>query len=272
MSPLLIGAIIALILTVLVIISNEVFGLLSSDHFPTTLHRWAAYLWFGLLILFIGVNVAGSAQTAGEFDPSQIQFWALFSMHVILLLFLFGWWSLAGRKPILDFLNLRTDEFAKDTAIGFVVGFGGWFATMVAAISVGMVVQLLDMLPENLEPAPMVDYMVNLAWWQKTLIILSAMSVEEFFFRGWMQKRFGLIVSTVIFAIAHAGYGQPLFLVGVTAISLVIGATFYYTRRLWPCIIAHGVFDAIQLFIVVPTLTKFSGAVPETVAAVGAGI
>ena len=84
------------------------------------------------------------------------------------------------------------------------------------------------------------------------------MTVEELFFRGWLQKRIGLLASTLIFAVSHAGYGQPFMLIGVTTISLVIGFTFYKTRNLVPCIIAHGVFDAIQIFLIVPFALKLA--------------
>lgn len=257
MSPVVIGALIGAVLTLLLILANEVFGLLSSDRFPNAAFRWSAYLWFGLLSLFLGMSVAGSAGGAAEIDIDQVQFYGLFVLHLALMIFLAGWWVLSGRKPVLDFMNLRTDSLARDTAIGLFVGFGGWLFTMTAALTVSLIVQQLGLLPDDAAPPAMVDYMVNLAIWQKLLIILSAMTVEEFFYRGWLQKRFGLIVSTVVFAISHAGYGQPMFLIGVTAISLVIGVTFYYTRRLWPCIVAHGVFDAIQLLVIVPLITKY---------------
>src|SRR5438876_911363 len=81
---------------------------------------------------------------------------------------------------------------------------------------------------------------------------LSAMSVEDAFFRAWMQKRIGLIASTTLFALAHFSLGQPLLLIGVTVISLVIGFTFYRTKNVLPGVVAHGVFDSVQLFVIIP--------------------
>ena len=49
-----------------------------------------------------------------------------------------------------------------------------------------------------------------------------------------------------------ARYGLPLMLVSVFIISLLIGWTMRQTGRLLPCIVAHGVFDAIQLLIIIP--------------------
>ena len=85
------------------------------------------------------------------------------------------------------------------------------------------------------------------------------MTVEEFFFRSFLQKRIGLVASTILFALAHFTYGNPMMLIGVTMISLVIAVTFYRTRNVVPGIIAHGVFDAIQLFVIVPAFVKLLG-------------
>jgi membrane protease YdiL (CAAX protease family) len=85
------------------------------------------------------------------------------------------------------------------------------------------------------------------------------MTVEEAFFRSFLQKRIGLIASTILFALAHFTYGNPLLLIGVTVISLVIGITFHRTKNVLPGVIAHGVFDAIQLFVIVPFAVKMMG-------------
>jgi membrane protease YdiL (CAAX protease family) len=62
-----------------------------------------------------------------------------------------------------------------------------------------------------------------------------------------------------LFALAYSGLGQPLLLIGVALISLIIGFTFYRTKNLIPGIIAHGIFDAVQLFVLIPIVFKMSG-------------
>ena len=65
--------------------------------------------------------------------------------------------------------------------------------------------------------------------------------------------------STILFALAHAGYAQPMLLIGVTVISLIIGTAFYRTKSLVPGVIAHGVFDAVQLFVIIPVAFRIAG-------------
>jgi membrane protease YdiL (CAAX protease family) len=249
---------VATLLTGALVVANERYRLLATDHFSTRAVQWAAYAWVWLLAFVLTALVAQST-TAGGIDPAAISFWSLFPLHVLLIVFLGGWWLMAGRPPLTRFLNLQRDKFGESVVLGVVVGLAGWLVTIAIAIAVGLALKAAGLLPDDAQPSPVIPWMAALPFWKKALIVLSAMTVEEAFFRGWLQKRVGLVLSTILFAISHAGYGQPLLLIGVTVVSLVIGVTFYRTRNLWPCIIAHGVFDAIQLFILVPTLLKFTG-------------
>jgi membrane protease YdiL (CAAX protease family) len=78
------------------------------------------------------------------------------------------------------------------------------------------------------------------------------MVVEELFFRSFLQTRVGPVAATLMFTAAHGVYGQPLMLVGILVISTVLSITFARYRNVLPCIAAHGVFDAIQMFAVIP--------------------
>lgn len=250
--------VVSTLLTGALAIANERFHLLATDRFPNRAARWLAYAWVWLLTFVLTALVAQS-NAAGGIDPAAISFWSLFTLHLLLVVFLVGWWLMTERPPVTRFLNLQRADFGESLVLGLVVGLGGWIVTIAIAIGIGLALKAAGLLPEDVQPSPVIPWMAALPIWKKALIVFSAMTVEEAFFRGWLQKRVGLVLSTVIFAISHAGYGQPLLLIGVTVVSLVIGYAFYRTRNLWPCIIAHGVFDAIQLFILVPTLLKFTG-------------
>src|SRR5262249_41211127 len=68
----------------------------------------------------------------------------------------------------------------------------------------------------------------------------------------FLQPRVGAVAATLMFTAAHGAYGQPLMLVGILVISTVLSITFARSRSVLPCIAAHGVFDAIQMFVVIP--------------------
>lgn len=253
-----IGAIITIVLTTAFVLLNERWGLLSSDHFPTPLHRIGGYAWFAALTMVVSTLVSESAARSKEIDLSTVHFVDLFSFHMILVVFLAGWWLLVDRPPVAEFLNLRGD-FGFSALVGVAGGVGGWAITLGVVIALAVVASGFGLTPQHLEPSPMIPWMAGLGLVRKAIIVLVAMTVEEAFFRGWLQKRVGLVASTVLFAAAHASYGQPFLIIGVAVISLVIGTIFYKTRNLIPCMIAHGVFDSIQLFVIVPIALKFIG-------------
>jgi membrane protease YdiL (CAAX protease family) len=247
-------------LCVLVIVLNERIGLFASDHFPTRAAKYFAYAWMSGFILLLGALVTSSALApAVEADLAKVPFYSLFALHAILIVFLAGWWMAAGKPPLREFFNIRTEHPGEVIATGLAVGVGGWVATIIGAVLIATLLKESGLIPNAPEMPAMVKWMASLAIWKKALIVLSAMTVEELFFRAWLQKRVGLIASTALFVLAHFTLGQPLLLIGISVISLVLGTTFYRTRNILPCMIAHGVFDAIQLFVIIPVAMKMLG-------------
>lgn len=243
-----------------IVVLNERFRLLSADRFPTPAARYFAYAWLGCFLLLMAVLVTGAAlNPARAADLRHTPFYSLFGIHAVLIIFLLGWWLAAGRPHLTDYLKFQRGRTGEAVMIGFAVGIGGWIFTIGMALMVAMILRATGLLPEDPQPSPMIGFMAAMAWWKKILIVLSAMTVEEFFFRSWLQTRIGLLASTILFAVAHFTLGQPLLLIGVTTISLVIGFTFYRTKNVLPGIVAHGVFDAVQLFVIIPIAFKLTG-------------
>jgi membrane protease YdiL (CAAX protease family) len=259
MPPLLPILLIAVVWLAIVIL-NERWNLLSCDRFPSPVAKYVAYAWLGLFMLLLAALVTGAAlKPATSSQLAKTPFYSLFGLHAILVIFLIGWWLASGRPNLREYLNIQRQPAGEVIATGVAVGVGGWIFTLMMAALVALILRNVGMLPEQPEPPAMIGWMAALPIWKKALIVLSAMTVEELFFRSWLQKRVGLIASTILFALAHFTYGQPLLLIGVTIISLVIGITFYRTKNVMPGIIAHGVFDAIQLFVIVPLAVRMMG-------------
>jgi membrane protease YdiL (CAAX protease family) len=239
---------------------NERYGLFAADRFPTRPARFAAYVWLGFLLFVLAILVVASAlHTPTARELARTPFYSLFLLHGILVVFLAGWWALTGFPPLADFFSLRTNRPGEMVMTGFAVGVGGWLFTIIVALLLAAILKATGLLPGPAQPPPMIAWMAALPAWKKAAIVLSAMTIEEFFFRAWLQKRVGLIASTILFALAHSGFGQPFLLIGVSVISLIIGVTFYRTKNLLPCIVAHGIFDGIQLFVIIPVLFRVMG-------------
>ncbi|HEX7151712.1 MAG TPA: CPBP family intramembrane glutamic endopeptidase [Thermoanaerobaculia bacterium] len=249
------------LLWVAMIVLNERKGLFRCDRFPSPVAKWFAYVWLGVLMMGLTLVVTGAArQPATLKQLAQTPFYSVFSLHAILVVFLIVWWLVSGRPSMREFLNIRHENGLEVTSVGISVGVGAWMIMIAVALTAGLILQATGGMPANPEPPAMISWMVALPIWKKALIVLSAMTVEEAFFRSFLQKRIGLIASTILFSLAHFTYGQPLLLIGITVVSLIIGYTFYRTKNVLPGVIAHGVFDAIQIFIIAPLALKIAGA------------
>jgi len=122
-----------------------------------------------------------------------------------------------------------------------------------------------DALPK--QPPALVPFIAGLPIWVKVLISLSAGVVEEWFFRGFLQPRMGILLSTLLFALAHFSYGQPFMLIGITLLSLVYGLLVRWRQNIWPAIAAHTLFDAVQLLVIVPGVLRWMDTQGEKAAA-----
>jgi membrane protease YdiL (CAAX protease family) len=106
------------------------------------------------------------------------------------------------------------------------------------------------------EPPELIPWVVGLPILVRAAIGVTAGVVEETFFRGFLQPRVGVLLSSALFVLAHLSYDQPFMLVGIAALSLLFAWLVRWRRSILPAIVAHAVFDLIQLLIVVPQILK----------------
>jgi membrane protease YdiL (CAAX protease family) len=207
------------------------------------------------LCVFFPAFSAGIA----DLDPDEISFPALFIGHWILAGFVVAWWAL--RRPAVSlgrFLLLEGSHF-DDVRRGLWVGGIGWALTITGTSIAATALGLADAGSEPPQVPELMSWLADLPLAHKLTVIAAAMTVEEGFFRAFLQTRIGWIPSSLLFALSHASYGLPLLMLSVLIISLLIGWTLERTGRLLPCIVAHGVFDAIQLLVVIPVVMKVIG-------------
>jgi uncharacterized protein len=73
---------------------------------------------------------------------------------------------------------------------------------------------------------------------------------EELFFRGYLQKRVGVIVSSALFASLHYSYGSVSEVVSAFFIAILIGMELRKKNDLNACILAHAAYNAVTLLLV----------------------
>ncbi len=235
-------------------------------------------LGWSLVAVGLYVGVFGSLATLGlelEWqEPSSAA--TLFLLHAVFVAALSGF-ALAGyltlRRPphiaagaavedtpsrgrstlLLRHLRLAEAHVGRELVLGMGVGVGIWAVVLGLVMVFALVLSGLQMesaLPSGI--SPMVVWIVAQPIGIRLLVSASAGVVEEIFFRGFLQPRIGIPLSTALFAFAHIGYGEPFMLFGVTLLSLAYALLARWRRSIWAAVGAHFVFDAVQLLVLIP--------------------
>jgi membrane protease YdiL (CAAX protease family) len=194
-------------------------------------------------------------------DPAELTIPRLFLLHGLMAAALAAWYAVAhlprqggpGWRVAFGLTGSPRRELVFGTGVGLAI----WMSVLLALLLLAGLVSLLggdEALPQ--QPPSLVLWIGALPIAARAAIALSAGIVEEIFFRGFLQPRVGILLSTVLFALAHLGYGQPFMLVGVTLLSLLYADLMRRRGSVWAPIAAHAVFDLVQLLVVVPLVAK----------------
>jgi len=83
-----------------------------------------------------------------------------------------------------------------------------------------------------------------------TLVIV--LFIEEFFFRAFLTTRTGIIPSTILFSIAHIGYGSLAEIIGVFFLGLILAYWFKRNKSIIQNYFGHLIYDifAIMLYFI----------------------
>jgi uncharacterized protein len=80
------------------------------------------------------------------------------------------------------------------------------------------------------------------------ILALSAGIGEEILFRGAIQPRLGIGLTSLLFAVAHTQYGASYAVVGVFLIGIVLGYERKYMNTT-ACIITHGAYNFVAFLL-----------------------
>ncbi len=217
------------------------------------------------ITVYAAVGLLGTTATTQFVAPDNSR---LFLVHAILMVTVGVWFALGfvgagdgvaalGPRFARQF-GMRAPALGYELGLGLVAGVAIWLAVITLLIGLAALVWLLggkDALPT--EPPAMVPWIAGLPLVLRLALSASAGFFEELFFRGFLQPRVGIAMSTVLFALAHLSYDQPMMLVGVTLLSLTFAFLVRWRQNIWAAVVAHAVFDAIQLTLVIPKALEY---------------
>ena len=216
----------------------------------------ATTFWLGI---FFSLGMVGLP--AGPFQPVPLP--ELFFLQAVFLASLLVWF-LAGHAGWLPpdvslpgafarQLGLAAHRPLREAGIGIALGVLIWpvlLASLLAAVALLVALGVEDLIPQ--QPPALIVWIAALPVPVKLGLAACAGVVEEAFFRGLLQPRVGIGLSTLLFVLAHLAYDQPFMLIGITLLSLFFAALVHWRQNLWPAIAAHFLFDAVQLLFVIP--------------------
>jgi len=74
---------------------------------------------------------------------------------------------------------------------------------------------------------------------------------EEIFFRGFLVKKTGILISSALFGLAHFMYGSVIEVLGAFLAGLFLAYFYQKNNNLLPNIIGHMAYNAISLMMVI---------------------
>ncbi len=225
-------------------------------------------------VLWVGVfSPLGLIGQGAAPDLDQLETPQLFLLHALFVLALGSWYLLGFAGTASDRrgtagvqFGFRSAGLLRELGLGLVAGIGAWLLVIGFLLFLGALIWKLggeEMLPAK--PPAVIPWIAALPVGLRLALSLSAGVVEETFFRGFLQPRVGITLSTLLFVLAHASYEEPLMLVGVTLLSIVYALLVRWRQNIWPAIAAHTLFDALQLLVVIPTALDFLPAGREEI-------
>lgn len=76
-------------------------------------------------------------------------------------------------------------------------------------------------------------------------VLVVRVPAEEIFFRGFLVKKIGLLPASLIFGLAHYGYGSVAEIIGAFILGLAFSYAYKQSNNLLPNIIAHCAYNLL---------------------------
>ncbi|MCX6804080.1 MAG: CPBP family intramembrane metalloprotease [Candidatus Diapherotrites archaeon] len=87
----------------------------------------------------------------------------------------------------------------------------------------------------------------QLVWFIATMII--AVFIEEVFFRAFLQKKTGIIISSAVFAVFHYGYGSIGEIIGAFVLGLILAWWFKKNNSILQNYLGHLLYNIFAIVI-----------------------
>ncbi len=166
------------------------------------------------------------------------------SMELQICIFFLGM-SLMQKKE-LDGMFLARLSGPKEILITALHSVGLFIAMAAIVMLFGMMLILLGMPPDN---SGVFQKIAGLPFYMIGVAVFLAPLGEEVLFRGFAAKRFGVLASSAIFALAHFAYGSYYEMAGTFLIGILLAVYLRRANNLAACIGAHMIYNFVTVFL-----------------------
>lgn len=151
------------------------------------------------------------------------------------------WYGRKGRtaRSTVKFLLIKGKNLGDNIVLGVATFF------LIAGITLAIILTLnlfgmadQENVKEKIIALP--DYVFPVA------VLLSPFA-EELFFRGFLRKKTGPLLSSFVFAMFHFGYGSSVEVIIAFFIGAILCSVTAWRKNLVPAIVAHGLFNLSTL-------------------------
>ena len=153
-------------------------------------------------------------------------------------------------KEALIELIPKSQGWKKET-VGSVALFGALFIGFIivimcfSIIEAGTGVAINDL--DKVDQVISAEIEFNLVFFLVSVIVL--VFVEEFFFRGFLVPKVGMLISTLIFTFFHYGYGSIAEIIGVFVLGLILAYWFKKRNSLIQNYFGHLFYNLLAILI-----------------------
>jgi membrane protease YdiL (CAAX protease family) len=191
---------------------------------------WFVWLYAALVLFIMHVPYASSIDLSMAFLSFPF-FWDAGLQHKSL-------------EKIFGYLGLKKDGFLTNAVWGV--------ATTLFIVSPLVIMEAIVVFLLHLEePGKVSMIMSGLPWYILVFSFTIAPIAEEVFFRGFLLSRFGVLISTVLFAAAHYSYNSLTESLAAITAGLVFALLCRRRKSVIPSIFAHATFNFINVALVV---------------------
>ena len=146
------------------------------------------------------------------------------------------------KKRFLKEFSLFSDDLKQDLAVGFT----GFLVLLLVVFLFGEIITVFFQNDSDL----VVDVVKSLDFSYLVLVFILQVPIEEFFFRGFLVKRFGVWLPALLFGLAHLAYGSVIEVILAIVAGVVLGFIFLKRENIIAPVVSHALLNLTTLLMI----------------------